>query len=291
MSGGTNINCYTYGNIESRVTTVDIGGINGRIAGIAVDYECYYNGSAVHKTAGKEMTEKKASGTVVGEEIRTYSGTAAEMASAGFADTLNNNKAGMSEILKDVSTYLEDMTENNKEGLSHFLFYTGDGSDLNTWVKGETSPVFGSDASEVTVIPVVPMNASGEDTVFTDIVIELNGVVYYADNTGKINIEGLANGTYEAVVSKPGYAPRSVTVTACAENEEVVICKYGDVNGDGHVNLSDLGLMQQKLCDWDVEYVYSETADVNCSGRNDLSDLGLLQQYLCDWDVELGKAG
>ncbi|SDA25830.1 The GLUG motif-containing protein [Ruminococcus sp. YE71] len=144
MSGGTNINCYTYGNVESLVTTVDVGGINGRIAGIAVDYECCYNGDAQQRIAGKDVAEKKASGTVVGEEIKTSSRTAAEMASSEFVNTLNKNKDGMTAILKDVSTYLEDMTENNKEGLSHFLFYTADGSDLNSWVRGESSPVFGS---------------------------------------------------------------------------------------------------------------------------------------------------
>ena len=37
------------------------------------------------------------------------------------------------------------MTENNKEGLSHFLFYTNDGSDLNSWEKGADSPVFGTE--------------------------------------------------------------------------------------------------------------------------------------------------
>ena len=142
MSGGTNINCYTYGNVESLVTTVDVGGINGRIAGIAVDYDCCYNADASQKIAGKNVSEKKASGTVVGEEKNTYSVSADKMASDKFAKYLNNNKINMSGILKDVSKYLEDMTENNKEGLSHFLFYTGDGSDLNTWTKGRTSPVF-----------------------------------------------------------------------------------------------------------------------------------------------------
>lgn len=142
MSGGANINCYTYGNVESFVTTVDVGGINGRIAGIAVDYDCCYNGDASQKIAGKNVAAKKASGTVVGEEINTYSVSAEKMASDKFVKYLNDNKANMSAILKDVSTYLEDMTENNKEGLSHFLFYTGDGSDLNTWTKGRTSPVF-----------------------------------------------------------------------------------------------------------------------------------------------------
>ena len=142
MSGGTNINCYTYGNVGSLVTTVDVGGINGRIAGIAVDHDCFYNSDAAQTIAGREAAEKRSSGTVVGEEINTYPVTAEKMASDKFVKHLNNNKENMTLILKDVSTYLEDMTENNKEGLSHFLFYTGDGSDLNSWTMGTKAPEF-----------------------------------------------------------------------------------------------------------------------------------------------------
>ena len=143
MSGGTNISCYTYGNIESLITTVDVGGINGRSVGIAADCECYFNSSAVYKTAGKEITEKSASGTLVGGEIRTSSKTSEEIASKDFAHILNANNADMTKIPQEDSAYLEDMTENNKEGLSHLLFYTNDGTDLNTWVKSDTAPVFG----------------------------------------------------------------------------------------------------------------------------------------------------
>ena len=142
MSGGTNINCYTFGNVESLITTVDVGGINGRNAGIAVDYECYFNNNAVYKTAGKEIAEKSASGTLVGGEINT---SATDVTAKDFADVLNANKANMTNILEAVSAYLEDMTENNKEGLSHLLFYTNDGTDLNAWVMGDTAPVFGTE--------------------------------------------------------------------------------------------------------------------------------------------------
>lgn len=150
MSGGTNISCYTYGNVESLITTVDVGGINGRNAGISLDYECYYNGSAVYKAAGREITEKAASGTVVGGELKTSSKTAEKMASDEFTKALNANKENMPKILEDVSAYLDDMMSNNKEGLSHLLFYTNDGTDLNSWSKGEKSPVFTAETSSET---------------------------------------------------------------------------------------------------------------------------------------------
>ena len=43
------INCYAAGNIVSRKTTTDVGGLNGRSGGIAVDDNCYFNSEALHK--------------------------------------------------------------------------------------------------------------------------------------------------------------------------------------------------------------------------------------------------
>jgi hypothetical protein len=191
MSGGTNINCYTYGNIESLVTTVDVGGVNGRIAGIAVDYECCYNSDASQRIAGKDVAEKKASGTTVGEEINTHAVSADKMASENFIKYLNNNKKNMSAILKDVSAYLEDMTENNKEGLSHSLFYTGDGSDLNTWTKGKNSPVF-SRANDIRITYIKGDGFVKLDWTKTE-GAKKYAVCGYADGKWKILTEGFSN--------------------------------------------------------------------------------------------------
>ncbi len=218
MSGGTNINCYTYGNVESLITTVDVGGINGRIAGIAVDYECYYNSDAKQMIAGKAVAEKKASGTVVGEEINTSAKTAAEMASDEFVSTLNKNKAGMSEILKDVSTYLEDMSESNKEGLSHFLFYTGDGSDLNSWTKGESSPVF----KNKTAIKVTYENGNGA------VRISWNAV----EDAEKYALVGYVNGKWKLIAQGNGTSYVAKNLNAGTNYKVAVIAMF-----DGKWNL------------------------------------------------------
>ena len=60
----------------------------------------------------------------------------------------------------------------------------------------------------------------------------------------------------------------------------------GDGNGDGSINIKDLGLLQQYLNGWDVE-VSAAAMDVNGDGSINIKDLGLLQQYLNGWDVEL----
>ena len=61
----------------------------------------------------------------------------------------------------------------------------------------------------------------------------------------------------------------------------------GDVNRDGNVNNKDLGLLQQVINEWDINYD-SNAADTNGDGSINNKDLGLLQRYLNAWDVTLG---
>ena len=60
----------------------------------------------------------------------------------------------------------------------------------------------------------------------------------------------------------------------------------GDTDGDGKVNVRDLGLLQQHLNGWDVD-IHTSACDVNGDGKANVRDLGLLQQHLNGWDVEL----
>ncbi len=73
----------------------------------------------------------------------------------------------------------------------------------------------------------------------------------------------------------------------CGETREVPDVLPGDVNGDGKVNVRDLGLLQQHLNGWKVT-VADAACDVNADGKRNVRDLGLLQQHLNGWDVELG---
>ena len=49
QAGGVHINCYAAGNVVSHKTTTDVGALNGRSAGIAVDYNCYFNSEALQR--------------------------------------------------------------------------------------------------------------------------------------------------------------------------------------------------------------------------------------------------
>lgn len=71
-------------------------------------------------------------------------------------------------------------------------------------------------------------------------------------------------------------------------NGETEICKClpGDVNGDGNVNIFDLGMLQRHLNGWDVT-IELAAANVNGDATVNIFDLGILQRYLNGWDVEL----
>ena len=72
----------------------------------------------------------------------------------------------------------------------------------------------------------------------------------------------------------------------CGHTREVIPMQPGDVNGDGTVNVRDLGLLQQHLNGWDV-VISLMAANVNGDAGVNVRDLGLLQQYLNGWDVTL----
>jgi len=60
----------------------------------------------------------------------------------------------------------------------------------------------------------------------------------------------------------------------------------GDADGDGTLNMQDLGLLMQYLNGWDVE-VDVTVLDVNRDGKVNNRDFALIQRYLNGWDVEL----
>ena len=117
---------------------------------------------------------------------------------------------------------------------------------------------------------------------------------YAGDSTASGNnafaFEGIAPGKYNAVIKKAGYAPRTEVLTV-GENQtslDLKLCKYGDTNGDGNMNMKDYVLTQRNLNGWDEPLVYAETGDLNIDGAFNMKDQVLMQRKLNGWNVDIG---
>ncbi len=63
---------------------------------------------------------------------------------------------------------------------------------------------------------------------------------------------------------------------------------YGDVTGEGDVNLSDVSRLLQFIAKWEGVEVNTVAADVTGEGDVNLSDVSRLLQFIAKWDVVLG---
>lgn len=125
------INCYAAGDIVSLKTTTDVGRLNGRSGGIAVDYNCYFNSEALQKQGDTVNAPAVAVGVNANDSalLKNVSGkTKAELGSDAFAQLLNDNAARMADTVAEVNAYLETLQE---RGFVHKNDYTG--NDLLTW--------------------------------------------------------------------------------------------------------------------------------------------------------------
>ena len=89
-------------------------------------------------------------------------------------------------------------------------------------------------------------------------------------DTGKYYVRVKANGTQLA-----------------SETQEIDIFLYGDVNGDGKVDIDDLTRLRRYIAESST--VIFPGADVNGDGTVDIDDLTRLRRYIAEEAVVLGK--
>ena len=163
QGGGIHYNCYAAGNVVSLKSTSDVGVLNGRSAGINIDYNCYYNTDAVVKQG--DIQENKAIGVVtVNAFVEGVAGkTATELKSADFAKLLTDNAS------KDKAAAANEAVNKalaeNGSGLAQANYYNG--TKLLTWSAESGRVVFGANAPYDK--PVVPVH---RHTVVTDPAVE-----------------------------------------------------------------------------------------------------------------------
>lgn len=139
MAGAFQYNCYAMGNVTSSRPTIDIGIMDGRIANIAYDRNCYFNSDAkiVENGVVIESVYTGADGTGSSKDV-TFSKTAAELGSQEFADILNAN----------IDNVIKELEAADKElGGIMSIYYNAGPSGLNRWVNDGGKAVFGSSSS------------------------------------------------------------------------------------------------------------------------------------------------
>lgn len=163
QAGGIHYNCYAAGDVISLKSTSDAGALNGRSAGINIDYYCYYNTDAVVKQG--DIQENKAIGVVtINAFVEGVAGkTAAELKSADFAALLNENASA--EKAAAANEAVNKALDENGSGLAQANYYNG--TKLLTWSAESGRVVFGANAPDDK--PVVPVH---RHTVVTDPAVE-----------------------------------------------------------------------------------------------------------------------
>lgn len=126
MAGAFQYNCYAMGNVTSNRPTVDIGIMDGRIANIAYDRNCYFNQDAKIVENGNEIKAvyTGADGTGSSKDV-TFGKTKEEIGLNEFAALLNEN-------VKNVASELE-IADNELGGIMS-IYYNRGAAGLKNWI-------------------------------------------------------------------------------------------------------------------------------------------------------------
>lgn len=149
QGGGIHLNCYSAGDVVSRQVTGDVGILNGRSAGISVQYNSYFNTDALLKQGDTVIAPAKAVGTITtnATEINVVSKTAAELKSEAFAAQLNSNITASS-LNAAIDEILKALSGQDDRGFTQQNYY--EGNKLLSWTVKNNTVVFGTASTDNT---------------------------------------------------------------------------------------------------------------------------------------------
>ena len=142
------------------------------------------------------------------------------------------------------------------------------------------------DSAGVTLSGTITSFGDDTDEIMIELIPEgLTETAYYVivtGNTAKYNLLNVAAGTYVMKVSKNNHVTRQYTVHAGNTTviQDVKIHLKGDINGDGRISVSDVGLANahaKKVST--LEGYQFDCANVNGDARITISDVGLLNAH------------
>ena len=146
QGGGIHLNCYSAGDVVSKQVTGDVGILNGRSAGISVQYNSYFNTDAFLKQGDTVIDPAKAVGTITknATEINVVGKTAAELKSKSFAAQLNSNitAANLNAAIDEI---LDALSGQDGRGFTQQNYY--EGNKLLSWTVKNNTVVFGSETT------------------------------------------------------------------------------------------------------------------------------------------------
>ena len=139
MSGGVTVNCFATGDAVSMTPTGDVGGLCGRLTGIAVLYNSYYSTDSLQKNGNTTNQINVSCGTnVAGSKEEAVEGKQLTVInSTDFVKQLNQNVVNVGNIMQSVDQHLQGLD------LEHKSYY--DGSALNNWGLKDGRIVLGAD--------------------------------------------------------------------------------------------------------------------------------------------------
>ncbi len=149
QGGGIHLNCYSAGDVVSRQVTGDVGILNGRSAGISVQYNSYFNTDALLKQGDTVIAPAKAVGPITtnATEINVVSKTAAELKSEAFAAQLNSNITASS-LNAAIDEILKALSGQDGRGFTQQNYY--EGNKILSWTVKNNTVVFGTASTDNT---------------------------------------------------------------------------------------------------------------------------------------------